>query len=133
MNFTNFTAQRELLHNMNYVELPISLIGFLDNLLLLHLLKHRKPFTANVRLLLSVAAASQCLITLWVLIKNLLVLLAFQYNFSVVLTKNSCFVLAGVFYAVPIQLLALLIWLILIERLYASMRFKVAIPKSISF
>ena len=124
MYFSNYFAENLFIININYVEFLISFFGLFDNLLLLYMLKYRKPFTPNVRLLFGVAAATHSLVSLWIAIKNVLVLLAIHFNFSVILSENTCFILAGIFYAVPFQFSALAIWLILIERLYASMKYK---------
>jgi hypothetical protein len=109
---------------INGLQFIISICGLLDNMLLIYMLKHRRPFTANVRFLLRIAAVCHCILTGFVVIKSLLVMLSISLDFDIVMPKIPCFVVSGIFYGVPLQISALSIWLILVERLYASLRFK---------
>lgn len=108
----------------NYCQLPLCIFALTNNMMLLFLLKCRRPFTSNVRLLLSAAAVSHCFYSIYIAIKALLVILSYNLNFSILLSKVACFALAGFFAVVPLELSTFLIWLILLERLYASLKFK---------
>lgn len=109
---------------MNYIEFPICICGFLNNVLLLYMLHYRSPFTPNVRLLLKTTAISHCIVILSMAIKSILVIISYYFSFSIALSKPSCFATSGISAFVPMEISAFSIWLILFERLYVSLKFK---------
>lgn len=115
---------QKLIIALNLIEVPLCFCAFWNNLLLFYLLKHRKPFTTNVRLLLCVAALCHCFVMLWMFGKAICAIIGYYSNISFVLSKNICFGVSGTLAFVPMEVSGFSIWLILFERLYTSLKFK---------
>lgn len=109
---------------LQYCQLMLDLCWLTSNILLLYLVKIRRPFTENVRFLISAVAICHCFGLIYGTTKAFLVVASFHFNFSILLSKNLCFALDGSFGLVPLELSIFSVWLILFERFYASLKFK---------
>lgn len=102
----SLTKINTIINEFNYFEFFISFSSFLINFIFLFMIKNRRPFTPNVRLLLCLISISNCVLTLWILFKNFIVFFEIFGDLKLFLSINLCLFLSGTFYFLPLQFYA---------------------------
>lgn len=101
-----------------------ALLGLVTNAILFRLIQQRKPFTENVRFLFSCYSVCNCITSLYSICKDSTAIATFQFSdFSANLPNSMCILVSVVLHHTPGQLTVFLIWIVVAERFYTSLKF----------